>query len=52
MDISVPNVDLPSPTPSQDNALMHIDADMKICIPFQLHQLNLVRLNLKVIFLS
>ena len=50
--MSFPNFDPPSPMSSQDKALMDIAAAMKTLAPFQLHQLNIVRLNLKVIFLS
>ena len=52
MVISIPKFDLTSPVSSQDKALMDIAAAMKTHTTFQIHQLNAVRLNLKVIFLS
>ena len=52
MFISIPNFDLLPPSSSRDKELMGIDIAMKIHKSFQLHQLSIVRLNMKVIFLS
>ena len=52
MDISIPNFDLLYPVSYQHNALMDIDAATKTHAPYQIHQLNEMRLNLKAIFLS
>ena len=49
---SIPNFDLPSPASFQDKLLMNIAVSMKTYTPFQIHQLNIIRINLKVIFLS
>ena len=51
MNMSIPNFYLPFYASSQDKALMCIAVAMKTLISFKIHQLNIVRLNLKVILL-
>ena len=52
MCMKITNFDLLAPASSQDKSLMDIAITIKMLTPFQLHQLNIVRMNLKEIFLS
>ena len=52
MDTSIPNFDLPASVSSQKKSLMDIAVTIKMRTPFQLHQLHIVQINLKVIFPS